>query len=255
MLGYERLGSGSLGVIVLHDWLCDTSTWDSVRFYLNGEQFTWVFTDLRGYGKSRSETGTYTLEEAAADVVSLLDTLGWQRAVIVGHSMSTLVALHLAQTAPDRIDRAVLVCPVPPSGLGVDASMVEALTAVANGDDTQRIQAMKYAMGDRLSDGWLRYKVTRWRATSDPEAVTGYVPLFAENGVPNPKATVTVPLLAVTGEQDDAPMRSAAVQACFSPLCPNLTVAPIAECGHYPMQETPPLLATILERFLRQSAT
>ena len=52
--------------------------------------------DLRGYGRSRGRTGAFTLEEAAADVLALGDALGLTRFAVVGHSMSPLVALHLA---------------------------------------------------------------------------------------------------------------------------------------------------------------
>ena len=250
MLGYESIGSGRQGVIVLHDWLCDTSTWDSVRLFLNTDAFSWVFADMRGYGKSLELKGTYTIEETAADVIALADHLGWNRFVVVGHSMSTLVALHVAQTAASRIEKVVLVCPVPPRGMGADDAMIAALQGVAAGDDVHRAQAVKYTVGNRLCDGWIRYKVAQWRATSSPDAVRGYIFPFARDGVPNPQAMVSAPLLAVTGEQDDVPMRSDGVRGFYSPICSNLTIAPIVECGHYPMQETPPHLATLIERFL-----
>lgn len=256
MIGYDLIGEGRCGVIVLHDWLCDTSTWQSVRLYLNEQDFTWVFADLRGYGKSKEQTGEYSIEEAASDVISLANALNWKRFVIVGHSMSTLVALHIAQIAPERIDRVVLVCPVPRHGLGVDDSVVAALVAIAKGDDAHRMQAVKYTVGDRLSEGWgwIRYKANRWRATSIPDAVAGYVPMFAKHGLLNPTTPVSVPVLAVTGEQDDPSMRSAAIRESLSPLCPKLSIETISACGHYPMQEAPPLFATIVERFLNSCA-
>jgi len=34
------------------------------------------------------------------------------------------------------------------------------------------------------------------------------------------------------------------------PLYPNGRLVSLGECGHYPMQEQPPLLATLIERFL-----
>jgi hypothetical protein len=42
MIGYEKVGSGALGVIVLNDWICDTSTWDGARAYLDEDRFTWA---------------------------------------------------------------------------------------------------------------------------------------------------------------------------------------------------------------------
>jgi pimeloyl-ACP methyl ester carboxylesterase len=103
MMGHDMVGSGAIGVMILNDWLCDTSTWDGARAYLDGSRFTWAFADLRGYGRSMGQDGSFTVEEAAADVVSLADALRWSRFAIIGHSMSSLVALspRPAPTASD----------------------------------------------------------------------------------------------------------------------------------------------------------
>ncbi len=254
MIGYDKVGSGPFGVIVLNDWIGDTSTWDGARAYLDQDRFTWAFADLRGYGRSMGRGGELTVAEAAADVVSLADALGWRRFAVVGHSMSSLVALHLAQHLPDRIARAVVLTPPPPSGFGADGATLDAMTAVARGDDSKRIQILKAMWGDRLSESWIRFKAARWRACADPEAVARYVAMFARDGLPDPTASITVPVLAVTGEQDSEIMRHEAVTKLLAPLCERLVVTPLADCGHYPMQEAPPLLVTIVERFLAADA-
>jgi 3-oxoadipate enol-lactonase len=250
MLGHDSLGAGARAVLVMNDWLCDTSTWDGARAYLDDSAFTWVFADLRGYGLSREVAGEYTVEEATADVLALADALGLRRFAIVGHSMSSLVALHLAQQRPDRIERAVVIAPPPPGGFGVDDATLDAMRALARGDDQQRLAGTRRMVGDRLSQGWVRFKAERWRKTSDPEAVAAYVTMFARRGLPDPARAIDRPLLAVTGEQDSPPMRSDAVTRSLTPLCPQLEVIPLADSGHYPMQETPPGLVAILERFL-----
>jgi len=63
-----------------------------------------------------------------------------------------------------------------------------------------------------------------------------------------------VPLLAITGELDSEPMRQAGVTALLQPIAEQLRVEPLANVGHYPMQEQPPLLATLLGRFLSGEA-
>src|SRR5205085_9606644 len=97
MLGHDTLGRGPTPIIVTNDWMCDTSTWDGARPYLDPENFTWVFADLRGYGRSRDLAGQHTLLEAVDDVLALADRLSHAQFVIAGHSMSALIALHLAQ--------------------------------------------------------------------------------------------------------------------------------------------------------------
>jgi pimeloyl-ACP methyl ester carboxylesterase len=249
-IGHEVVGSGPVRVVIMNDWLCDTSTWDGARAYLDGTRFTFAFADLRGYGRSRGRAGAFTIEEAAADVLALSDALGWSRFAVVGHSMSALVALYLAQRHADRVERVVVLTPPPPTGFGADAAMLAASRAFAHGDDATRLAIFGQRFGTRLSPAWTAYKASRWRDSADPSAAAGYVAMFARDGLPDPTARITVPVLAITGEQDVLPMRREAVEQALGPLCDQLVVTPLVESGHYPMQEMPPLTVTVVERFL-----
>ena len=253
MLGFDKHGSGGQRVIVLNDWLSDTSTWNAARSYLSQEDFSWVFADLRGYGRSKGQDGRFTVLEAAGDVVALTDAIGWSRFAIVGHSMSALVALHLAQHHPDRIESTVLVTPSPPRGFGLDDATMTALRAAALGDDAARLRVLRQMQGTRLTDQWIRLKLERWREASDPEAVAGYLPIWACEGLPDPVAKLTSPLLAITGEDDREDMRADPTRAALRSLADDLTVVPLIGCGHAPMQEMPPLFVTVVERFLSGS--
>ena len=50
-LGFTTYGHGRLCGLVLHDWFCDHSSWDATLPYLTPDRFTYVFGDLRGYGR------------------------------------------------------------------------------------------------------------------------------------------------------------------------------------------------------------
>jgi pimeloyl-ACP methyl ester carboxylesterase len=253
-IGYDRVGAGPLPVIVTNDWIGDTSTWDGARPYLDTTRFSWVFADLRGYGCSRGMAGRFDLGEAAGDVLDLAATLGMQRFFLVGHSMSSLVALHLAQQAPERVMAAVGLTPPPPGGFGADEAMMAMLREAALGDDAFRVASLKANWGDRLSDGWVAFKAARWGEAADRPAVAAYATMFARDGLPDRSRRIRIPVLAVAGEEDAPPMRGEAVRTALAPLCDRLTVVALARCGHYPMQECPPLLATVVERFLAGEA-
>lgn len=250
MLGYDVYGSGPRGVIVLNDWVSDTSSWDGARPYLDREAYRWLFADLRGYGRSREQRGEYTVPEAAGDVLALADALDLRRFALVGHSMSALIALHLAQQPSTRVSRAVLITPPPPAGLGMDDAGVAGMAALGAGDDAHRLAALRALWGERLGDGWARYKTRRWRETADAQAAAAYQRIFTRDGVPSPTAPVSVPVLAIAGEQDLPPMRGAAVAEHYGSICRQLTLSAITDSAHYPMQETPPLLASLVQQFL-----
>jgi 3-oxoadipate enol-lactonase len=249
-LGHELVGSGPSHVLIMNDWLCDTSTWNGARAYFDVARFTFALADLRGYGRSRGRAGAFTVEEAAADVLALADALAWTRFAIVGHSMSALVALHLAQQHADRIARAVVLTPPPPAGFGADEATLSASRALALADEATTMAFFAQRFDARLSPAWASFKAARFRACADPSAAAGYVAMFARDGLPDQATRISVPVLAITGEQDAPPMRSDAVTRALSPLCAELVVTPLADSGHYPMQELPPLTVALVERFL-----
>lgn len=247
-LGHEVVGSGPRRLIILNDWLCDTSTWRSARAYLDLDGFSWAFADVRGYGRSRGRHGSFTTVEAAADALALADALAWPRFSIVGHSMSTYVAMHLGQHSTDRVERVVLITPGPPRGFGADSAWLENAKGNAR-DDARRAESIKARFAERHSRGWAEYKAKKWLETSDANAAAEYIAIYARDGLPTPDATIRVPVLAITGEEDAPTMRRDAVTANLTPLCPQLEVAALAECGHYPMEEMPPRTVALIEKF------
>lgn len=64
-----------------------------------------VAPDLRGYGDSSApaDPAAYDIDTLAADMVGLLDALGEQRAVFVGHDWGAIVVWHLALAHPERV--------------------------------------------------------------------------------------------------------------------------------------------------------
>ncbi len=63
-----------------------------------------VVPDLRGYGQTDqpADAGVYTLLHLVGDLVGLLDVLGEQEAILVGHDWGSVLAWHAALMRPDR---------------------------------------------------------------------------------------------------------------------------------------------------------
>lgn len=90
-----------------------------------------VAPDLRGHGSSSHPTSedAYSLARFADDATALAAALGWDRHVLLGHSMGGMVAQVAALSCSDRLDGLVLMdtCPGPVEGL--DPAQVEAAAA------------------------------------------------------------------------------------------------------------------------------
>lgn len=65
--------------------------------------------DQRGHGDSDRSMGGYALPQFAADVLAFMDAMNIKQATIVGPSMGSIVAQHVAAQAPERVTKLVLV--------------------------------------------------------------------------------------------------------------------------------------------------
>ncbi len=92
-----------------------------------------VAVSQRGHGDSdKPETG-YGVEDFAADVVPLLDALGVERAVLVGHSGSCLVVRRVAIDHPERV--AGLILEASPTTLRGHAGLQDLMDSVVSSLD------------------------------------------------------------------------------------------------------------------------
>jgi pimeloyl-ACP methyl ester carboxylesterase len=106
-------GTGPL-IVLVHGWPELWYSWRHQLPVLAEAGFHAVAPDLRGYGESDpSETDEgYALSNLAADAVGLLDALGVERAVLVGHDWGANIAWACAELYPERV-AAVVALSVP----------------------------------------------------------------------------------------------------------------------------------------------
>lgn len=105
-------GEGDL-VVLLHGF---PEFWYSWRFQIPAlaKHFKVVVPDLRGYNDSDKPASGYDLDTLANDVYGLIQSLGYERAHIVGHDWGGAIAWHLAHQFPQAIRQlAILNAPHP----------------------------------------------------------------------------------------------------------------------------------------------
>jgi len=99
----EEVGPESpKGAIFIHGSALRTDTWHYQFEGLGDHRL--VFCDLRGHGLSDPVGDKdYTMETLTGDLVEVLDAVGLEEAVIVGHSVGGMIALELAKRYPERL--------------------------------------------------------------------------------------------------------------------------------------------------------
>ena len=100
--------AGAPTVVAAHGITANHLSYAAVARRLGGD-VTLVAPDLRGRGRSNAITGPFGITVHADDLVRILDHLGLDRVVVVGHSMGAWVAATTAMRHPDRVAAVVLV--------------------------------------------------------------------------------------------------------------------------------------------------
>jgi pimeloyl-ACP methyl ester carboxylesterase/tetratricopeptide (TPR) repeat protein len=95
-------------VIMLHGYTDSWYSFSTVLPLIDNKYRVYVL-DQRGHGDSSRPVGGYAMEQFAADVLAFMDELNLKQATLVGHSMGSFVAQHVAAMAPERVTKLVLV--------------------------------------------------------------------------------------------------------------------------------------------------
>ncbi|MCK5376309.1 MAG: alpha/beta hydrolase [Acidobacteria bacterium] len=99
---YNVTGSGTPALVFIHCWMCNQGFWPAQVDALSAE-FTVVTLDLAGHGSSGMEREGWPLLALGADVAAVVDHLGLDQVILVGHSMGGPVALEAARLMPETV--------------------------------------------------------------------------------------------------------------------------------------------------------
>ncbi len=119
---YATYGPGA-PVLLLHGGLGHSGNWGYQVPALIASGYRPILIDSRGHGRSTRDARPFTYELMASDVLAVLDTLGLERAAVVGWSDGACIALILAMQAPARVAGVFFF------GCNMDPSGVKELTA------------------------------------------------------------------------------------------------------------------------------
>lgn len=99
---------GKKTILALHGLTANCRCWDLLASVLT-PLHRLVAPDLRGRGHSDQPASGYSLADHVEDLVLLMDDLRLESPVVMGHSLGAFIALSLAATHPERVERIILL--------------------------------------------------------------------------------------------------------------------------------------------------
>ncbi len=251
MLAHEVRGRGET-VLLIAGLGRDRRMWDAQVPAL-AERFRVVTFDNRGVGGSFRPAGPYSAAAMAADAAGLLDTLGVERASVVGASLGGLIAQELALSAPERVAGLALLCTHPglPSAVPMARDVLSRIVPEPSADPYERLLgAMRLAFGPAY---WADHSGTlaeaaRARLASLPSSEAWWAQAAAGASFSWGARRIAAPTLVMTGDEDliVPPVNSANLRR----LIPGSRLAVFPGGGHYFFTEQPGAVNRALIDFL-----
>jgi len=95
-------------ILCIHGITANCRCWDVIADALSPSHRV-LAMDLRGRGLSGAPSTGYSMEHHSRDILAVLDDLGLERVVLMGHSLGAFISLVFGAKYPERVDRIILV--------------------------------------------------------------------------------------------------------------------------------------------------
>lgn len=253
-LAHDEFGAAGPPVVILHGLLGSARNWTSIAKELADTHRVFVL-DLRNHGRS-PWAETMSFDEMARDVAAFIEGQRLGPVTLVGHSLGGKVAMHLALTRPEMVERLVVVDVAPVAYAHSFGPLVEAMRAVdlskvsRRADAEQQLQAV---VGDTGVRNFLLQNLIKtdagfvWRVNLD--ALAANMPELLGFPTPGEQAVYRGPTLFIAGGRSD--YLGAEHRTLIGRLFPQAEHAVIAGAGHWVHAERPADFLDHLRRFVR----
>lgn len=203
--------------------------------------------DQLGFGGSDKPLIDYRITTLVEFLHGYLETLGIERADVVGHAVGARVASLYALEHPERVGRLVLI-----SGAGYRPDLdedAERALAFSTIGDARRALELAFADDGRATEAAAERLFAARARSGSAWTVARLVESFrSDEGFASDLSPIQAPTLIVWGRQDELAKPALAERAHKQIQGSRLVL--LDHCGHLPQDEQPKALESALQSFL-----
>lgn len=246
-VSYVRTGGDKPSVVLLHGLMTNAACWSPLVRALE-ENYDIVMPDARGHGNSDAPSYGYSYNQLADDVEGLIEAIGLDTPVLLGHSMGGMTAALVASRNSRQLRGLILVDPT--------FLTPQRQREVYESDIVDRHrQILSQSKEGFLAESLIRHS-RRSRDFIELLAQARFqtsIHAFEVLTPPNPDymqliSTIDVTSLLVIG--DAGTVVSPEVSAEIAALNRHFKVAQVTEAGHGIPYDQPEQLAAVVKAFL-----
>ncbi|MCD9005117.1 alpha/beta hydrolase [Luteimonas sp. XNQY3] len=158
----EGAGNGRTAVLLHGKNFCGP-TWDDTIAVLVEAGWRVIAPDQIGFcGSTKPRGYQFSFAQLAANTHGLLETLGVERAVLIGHSMGGMLATRYALQYPDAVEQLVLVNPIGLEDWQAEGVPYASIDAMAESERKTTFDSIKAYQLKFYYDGQWAPRYDRW---------------------------------------------------------------------------------------------
>jgi len=246
---HEVQGTGA-PIVFVHGLGATSNVWHAQRMALS-KYFQVVVYDRSGSGRSQRARDGYSIDAWADELAGLLDHLVVPKAVVVGHSLGSMVAQRFAGKYASRTQGLILAGGE--AELGPEAKRI--LTERARTIETRGLTAVVDAWltavlspATREANPALAGMVREMFLSHDAKSYALHCLALRDGSVRSDHGNILCPTLLTVGDQD--PVTPLSCQRQIAASIANSRIRTIPNTAHMTMLESPAVFNTVLLDFL-----
>jgi pimeloyl-ACP methyl ester carboxylesterase len=252
---YRRIGKGRL-LVVLNGFGATSADWDASFIARLASSNELILLNNRGIGGSTDDGQPFDITKLADDTAHVIETLGIERASVMGWSMGGFIAQAFALKYADRINKLVLLS-TDPGGIEAVLTSPDVWSKLIDTSGTPNEQARRLLFllfpTDVAKSVYRLFGdiVAAARAQLSPELLNrqaAAMDAWHHNSVASRLREIRVPVLIASGTEDIVIPPSNALKLVNA--IPDAWLARFPHGGHAFMAQYPRSLADLINSFL-----
>ena len=232
MIQYEMAGVGNPALVFVHGWSCDRSYWkQQIEEFSKTNKV--VAIDMGGHGGSGLNREDWTVSAFGADVAAVVDALGLDSVILIGHSMAGGVNIEAARLLPDRVIALIGADTYQDVETTYTPEQVAGFVAPFKADFAATMDGFVRGMFPPTADSALVDRIAADMASAPPEVAVSAFENYISGNTMEMLEHISVPIRAVNA--DIWPTNIEANRKYME----SFEVKIIPGCGHFVMQEKP----------------
>ena len=244
-IAYETHGFGKPTRVFVHGWSCDRTYWKN-QVEAFSRKYEVITLDLAGHGDSGMERDDWTIESFGDDVAQVLQKLGLNEVILIGHSMGGDVIVAAAQRLPERIKGLIWIDVYRQLGAYRTAEQNEVFIAPFRNAFREKTNSFVRSMFPPGSNPSLVDRIAKDMSSAPPDVAIGALgsALTYEQKVTVALDALDLPVIAINPDY--------AVTDSLSMKKYGVKTITMHGVGHFPMMEKPEEFNSVLSKAIEE---